>query len=494
LQRDEAGENRAKVSNAPALQGNSSRIVFTSYRANNIPKVWIMEGNGANPINRTGGLTGSAFDIQPTLSTNGRIAFITDKDGNFELYTINADGTNLQRVTNTSIGEAYPTWSPNGAEIVFVDTLNGGLSVIRSSAPRILTTNPLDYYPTWSPDGSLIAFARNNEIYTMSAANGAGAGDDVNEVGATFDPASATVWLGNGGSTTSSFTGLRFTHVPLPPARPSLPPIWRSIPARASGIPSASNWPPTAHSSNVAWQANTWYALDEIASVLQEVVNRPGWHNGHSLALILRGTSPGQWGRKFVMSCEGNPAFAPRLVVSYTGGASPTATPTPSGGTFPGTSILDTFNRANGGIGVNWSGATASYAIVNNRLHADDGDLHWNPTPFGPNQAAYVTLTAIHAASTELDLLLKGQSATHWGGQGTIEVCYPPVQQRVQHGADIPVTFQAGDQFGARATADGTVAVYRNGTLLGVRSITSWPHYASGGYIGLWFMQAAGTV
>jgi len=60
----------------------------------------------------------------------------------------------------------------------------------------------------------------------------------------------------------------------------------------------------------------------------------------------------------------------------------------------------------------------------------------------------------------------------------------------VQYGAAIPVTFAAGDQFGARARPDGTVEVYRNGTLLGTRSITSWPYYASGGYIGLWFVNA----
>jgi hypothetical protein len=39
------------------------------------------------------------------------------------------------------------------------------------------------------------------------------------------------------------------------------------------------------------------------------------------------------------------------------------------------------------------------------------------------------------------------------------------------------------DQLGARALANGTVEVYRNGTLITTRSITSWPYYANGGYI-----------
>ncbi len=68
---------------------------------------------------------------------------------------------------------------------------------------------------------------------------------------------------------------------------------------------------------------------------------------------------------------------------------------------------------------------------------------------------------------------------------------YHPTQGWVQQGASIPVTFATGDQFGARARADGTVEVYRNGTLLGTRSITSWPFYSNGGYVGLWLVNAS---
>jgi hypothetical protein len=64
----------------------------------------------------------------------------------------------------------------------------------------------------------------------------------------------------------------------------------------------------------------------------------------------------------------------------------------------------------------------------------------------------------------------------------------------VQHGADIPVTFNNGDTLGARAKADGTVEVYKNGDLLGTRDVSSWPYYSMGGYIGLWFIEATGAV
>lgn len=51
-----------------------------------------------------------------------------------------------------------------------------------------------------------------------------------------------------------------------------------------------------------------------------------------------------------------------------------------------------------------------------------------------------------------------------------------------------------GDQFGARALADGTVEVYRNGGLLATCEVASWSHYADGGYVGLWFIGAEDAV
>ena len=66
--------------------------------------------------------------------------------------------------------------------------------------------------------------------------------------------------------------------------------------------------------------------------------------------------------------------------------------------------------------------------------------------------------------------------------------------QWTPYGDDIPVTFNNGDQFGARAKANGDVEVYKNGTWLATRSVTDWPYYAEGGYIGLWFINATEAV
>jgi hypothetical protein len=208
------------------------------------------------------------------------------------------------------------------------------------------------------------------------------------------------------------------------------------------------------------------------------------------------------------MTATRTPTAAPTPTPSATPSPIPTSTPTPVPGGFPAAPVLDPFTRANGALGSNWSGTTGGYAIATNRVDVGNGgDIYWSPTSFGANQEVYITLATIDTSGVEIDLLLKAQSRTSWNA-GEIEVLYNPVthvvqvwtfttaQNWVQRGANIPVTFANGDVFGARATAAGQVQVYRNGTLLGTRDVTTtpaWPFAASSGYIGLWFDRASAS-
>jgi TolB protein len=51
-------------------------------------------------------------EASPALSANGRIAFTSDRDGNCEIYVMNADGTQQTRLTESAAIEDYPSWSP----------------------------------------------------------------------------------------------------------------------------------------------------------------------------------------------------------------------------------------------------------------------------------------------------------------------------------------------------------------------------------------------
>lgn len=81
-----------------------------------------------------------------------KLAFITDRDGNFELYVMNADGTNPTNLSNNLATEFYPAWSPLGTKILFSTTRDGNLEIYSmnpdgSSQTRLTSNTAGDYYP-----------------------------------------------------------------------------------------------------------------------------------------------------------------------------------------------------------------------------------------------------------------------------------------------------------------------------------------------------------
>jgi Tol biopolymer transport system component len=188
----------------PTWAPDGTRIAFTSNRSGS-SRIYTMnaDGSGVTELTNVGG-----YDWKPTWSPDGtRIAFQSIAFSDFEIYTVGADGTGLTQVTNnTSIDDTDPDWSPDGTELAFasarddpnpttcepfcvfeVYTMNAdGTGVTR------LTHSPASgANPTWSPDGTRIAFytARDGrlEIYTMNP-DGSGQTRVTNVAGDNFDP------------------------------------------------------------------------------------------------------------------------------------------------------------------------------------------------------------------------------------------------------------------------------------------------------------------
>jgi Tol biopolymer transport system component len=113
---------------------------------------------------------------------NGRIAFISTRDGNAEVYTMNPDGTGLLRLTDTAAAEYEPTWSADGKKIAFRSGRDGNdeiyvMNADGSAQTRLTFDAAADMTPAWSPDGAQIAFVSerdggNEEIYVMDADGG----------------------------------------------------------------------------------------------------------------------------------------------------------------------------------------------------------------------------------------------------------------------------------------------------------------------------------
>jgi len=209
---------------------------------------------------------------------------------------------------------------------------------------------------------------------------------------------------------------------------------------------------------------------------------------------------------KKLLAVQGAIVLAVIAVVGSAGFTAPALAAPALDVSFPSTGILDDFNRSNGAIGSSWSGSTTGYSITGHQLDVDAGqDGYWSMAYQGVDQEVYVTLTAIDSDANEIGLILKAQS-NNGISPGQIQVVYVPSGNKIQvwtyntsngwlqQGADIPVVFSNGDQFGAITWASGLVEVYKNGSLVGTRSVAGWPYYGYGGYIGLFSLNGSSTL
>ncbi|MCB0208816.1 MAG: PD40 domain-containing protein [Anaerolineae bacterium] len=145
---------------------------------NNDRDVYIIDANN-EPFNLS---DAPGDDLHPAWSPDGRhVVFSSGRTGNFEIYTIDADGENLTQLTTSQPYEEWPVWSPDGRQIAFISDQNGNADLFVMAAdgsnPRQLTDDPADDWPaSWSPDNRQLVFASNRDgnwnLYVISANGG----------------------------------------------------------------------------------------------------------------------------------------------------------------------------------------------------------------------------------------------------------------------------------------------------------------------------------
>ena len=141
--------------------GHASRrakIAFTSTRDGN-HEIYVMDADGSNQVRLTNHL---ADDYEPSWSPDGRrIAFVSDRDIGVEhIYAMDADGQNVTQLIGASNG-SHPAWSPDGAKIAFTRNKGGRqLWVMDADGGNqtALTHVGFNVLPAWSPDSRRIAF------------------------------------------------------------------------------------------------------------------------------------------------------------------------------------------------------------------------------------------------------------------------------------------------------------------------------------------------
>ena len=171
------------VGREPA-SGFDSKIVFVSDRDGpdpvgslGNPEIYVMNPDGTDQQRLT---YHDGQDNRPSWSPDGRrIAFSRVGGSEVDIFLMNADGTELTRLTNQTAagpGARSATWSPDGRRIAFQSFVRPDIYVINVDGTGLvnLTNHPArDGFPDWSPDGRKIAFTSNrdgnDEVYVMNA-------------------------------------------------------------------------------------------------------------------------------------------------------------------------------------------------------------------------------------------------------------------------------------------------------------------------------------
>jgi Tol biopolymer transport system component len=156
-------DDPATLDNHPAWSPDGSRIVFFGGPPLGPSHLYVMDADGTDLTQLT---QGDGYDRNPAWSADGtRIAFARSGNDGYEVYVVDADGSNATVITSVAAESApSPTWSPDASRIAL--DVNGAIHVMSADGTGLRRLSPelpkgvLDQSPSWSPDGTRIAFSR----------------------------------------------------------------------------------------------------------------------------------------------------------------------------------------------------------------------------------------------------------------------------------------------------------------------------------------------
>jgi serine/threonine protein kinase/Tol biopolymer transport system component len=155
---------------------------LVSLQANVVAQLWLApngDAGKAKPIT-----TGSINYSSLSWTADGKIVYMSDESGTFDIWIMDSEGKNKKQLTSNAGVNAYPSISQDGNYIIFNSNRGNDPSVFQvwrmnadGSNLKQLTQGPSAFYPTISPDGKWVLYAALNDtgkpnIYKMSIDGG----------------------------------------------------------------------------------------------------------------------------------------------------------------------------------------------------------------------------------------------------------------------------------------------------------------------------------
>ncbi len=177
--------NDLAIDQTPAFSPDGGQVVFISNRLNGFQnpegdfEVFLMDQDGSNLQQLT---QNTKSDRDPVFSPDGgQILFVSDRDGDEEIFLMDRNGNNPQQLTLNTTSDRHPVFSPDGSQILFVSDRDGDEEIFlmdrNGNNPQQLTLNTAsDREPVFSPDGREILFTSNRtgnlEVFLMKCDDG----------------------------------------------------------------------------------------------------------------------------------------------------------------------------------------------------------------------------------------------------------------------------------------------------------------------------------